>query len=133
MKKIIERIKEKKAGILAFITVAFVYMLMAYMGVGCPIKFITGISCAGCGMSRAWIALLHFDIVSAFYYHPLFWMPVFVLILYLMKKKIPWGPIIVLFIVVYIIRMADHSQDIVVANIHDGFIFRMIRFIHNLF
>jgi hypothetical protein len=133
MKKIIERIKEKKDGILAFITVAIVYMVMAYMGVGCPIKFLTGISCAGCGMSRAWMALLHLDIVSAFYYHPLFWMPVFVLILYVMKKKIPWIPIIVLFIVVYIIRLTDSSQDIVVANIHDGFICSRIRFLFNLF
>lgn len=44
----------------------------AIYGNNLPYKYITGISCAGCGMTRAWIALLHFDINTAFMYHPLF-------------------------------------------------------------
>lgn len=39
--------------------VVVLYVILESFGVTCPIKYITGISCAGCGMSRAWIALLH--------------------------------------------------------------------------
>ena len=42
--------------------VVVLYVILESFGVTCPIKYITGISCAGCGMSRAWIALLHFNI-----------------------------------------------------------------------
>lgn len=39
----------------------------------CPVYWLTGIPCPGCGMTRAFEALLHLDIAGAFYYHPLFW------------------------------------------------------------
>lgn len=39
--------------------VVVLYVILESFGVTCPIKYITGISCAGCGMSRAWIALMH--------------------------------------------------------------------------
>ena len=55
--------------------VVVLYVILESFGVTCPIKYITGISCAGCGMSRAWIALLHFNIHDAFMYHPLFFLP----------------------------------------------------------
>jgi choloylglycine hydrolase len=31
-----------------FITILAFYVLLAFLGIGCPIRFITGISCAGC-------------------------------------------------------------------------------------
>ena len=34
-------------------TVVVLYVIIESFGVTCPIKYITGISCAGCGMSRA--------------------------------------------------------------------------------
>ena len=55
--------------------VVVLYVILESFGVTCPIKYITGISCAGCGMSRAWISLLHFNIHDAFMYHPLFFLP----------------------------------------------------------
>ncbi|MBR3318571.1 MAG: DUF2752 domain-containing protein [Atopobiaceae bacterium] len=49
---------------------------------GCPIKFWTGISCPGCGMTRAWISALTLRFDLALAYHPLFWMvpPLFVVV-----------------------------------------------------
>ena len=68
--------------------VVVLYVILESFGVTCPIKYITGISCAGCGMSRAWIALLHFNIHEAFMYHPLFFLPPVVGIVMLLKSKI---------------------------------------------
>lgn len=42
-------------------------------GVGCPIKWATGVSCPGCGLTRAWLACLHGHLRQALAYHPLFW------------------------------------------------------------
>lgn len=39
----------------------------------CPIRQFTGIPCPGCGMGRAWLAALRFDLPLAFQHHPLFW------------------------------------------------------------
>lgn len=68
--------------------VVVLYVILESFGVTCPIKYITGISCAGCGMSRAWISLLHFNIHEAFMYHPLFFLPPVVVIFMLLKSKI---------------------------------------------
>ena len=52
--------------------IALLYVALEAFGVTCPIRFLTGISCAGCGMSRAWLSLLRLDLAGAVYYHPLF-------------------------------------------------------------
>lgn len=44
------------------------------LGIGCPIKFMTGVSCPGCGLTRAWLEVLRLDVPAAFAYHPLFWL-----------------------------------------------------------
>lgn len=97
------------------------YSFLFFLGVTCPIKALTGISCPGCGMTRAWISLLRLNPRRAFYYHPLFPLPAFVLMAYLYpnivsykSKKIGLGIIIGLFFIVYIWRMADPNNTIVV-------------------
>lgn len=39
----------------------------------CILRSLTGVICPGCGMSRAWLALLRLDLRAAFSYHPMFW------------------------------------------------------------
>ncbi len=56
----------------AILGIALFYLLLESLGITCPIKFCTGISCAGCGMSRAWLALLRGDLGAAVSFHPLF-------------------------------------------------------------
>lgn len=43
------------------------------LDIGCVFKTVTGLSCPGCGMTRAWLAALRLDLVAAVAYHPLFW------------------------------------------------------------
>ena len=37
----------------------------------CPVKFVTGISCPGCGMTRAAIALVQLDFAASWHWHPM--------------------------------------------------------------
>ncbi len=52
---------------------AYVF-IVALTGIGCPILYITGFPCPGCGLTRAYIAFFHGNFVDAFRYHPLFWL-----------------------------------------------------------
>ena len=49
---------------------------------------IFGLPCPACGMTRAYISLVHLDIKKAFYYHPLFWSVPLILLGYKNKKLI---------------------------------------------
>ncbi len=46
--------------------------LLSVSGIGCPIRFLFGIPCPGCGTTRACAAALHGDFAEAFRWHPLF-------------------------------------------------------------
>lgn len=114
--------------------VVVLYVILESFGVTCPIKYITGISCAGCGMSRAWIALLHFNIHEAFMYHPLFFLPPVVVIVMLLKYKIniKFYKIFMFtmagaFVIVYLYRMFIGTGDIVVFEPQNNILFRIIR------
>lgn len=117
----------------AVCVVAALYLIMELAGITCPIKFVTGISCAGCGMSRAWLALLHLDIRKAFAYHPLFFTPPIFMIVWMQKKYIKENvyknfifTIITLYVSVYFVRLIILKDDIVVFHPENGFIFRII-------
>ncbi len=126
--------KEQIKKYLYLIISAGLLSLFLYLtNIGCPIKFITGISCPGCGMTRALFSLLRLDVKSAVYYHPLvFVMPVIVIIILLRNKlgrglfKIFTVFFIVLFIAVYICRMADAGNSIVQINLRNGLIGRIL-------
>ena len=114
--------------------VVVLYVILESFGVTCPIKYITGISCAGCGMSRAWIALLHFNIHEAFMYHPLFFLPPVVVIVMLLKSKIniKFYKIFMFtmagaFVIVYLYRMFIGDGNVVVFEPQNNIVFRIIR------
>ncbi|OOM76142.1 hypothetical protein CLPUN_28660 [Clostridium puniceum] len=117
------------------LAMVLLYIFYNIVGIGCPIKFFTGISCAGCGMTRAWIHLGHLDIRGAFHYHPLFFLPIIYLFLYLYKDKIPHKTFIyvvaigiTIFLIIYIFRLLN-PDDIVNINIENGFIYKIFKFI----
>ena len=84
-----------------------------FTGIGCPIKFLTGISCPGCGMTRAWLSALKLDFAQALAYHPLYWTVPALLVLCLVASNI-WNRVrnailalaIVAFLGVWGIRLA---------------------------
>lgn len=115
----------------AVVVICLFYLGLEAAGITCPILFLTGISCAGCGMSRAWMALLRLDVAAAFRFHPLFWVPVPAGIALLFWKRIPKPArkalliaVCVLFIGTYIARLLSPEDEIVVFQVENGLLYR---------
>ena len=113
--------------------VALFYLVIEALGVTCPIRFLTGISCAGCGMSRAWRALLRLDLAQAAAYHPLFWLPVPAAAVLVFRERVPrWfyrgflAIVCGLFVIVYLLRLFSPEDQIVVFRPDQGLIPRLI-------
>lgn len=51
-------------------------VLILFLDLGCIFRKVTGIPCPGCGMTRAHLAALRLDFQSAFFYHPLWFLPI---------------------------------------------------------
>lgn len=49
--------------------------ILLLLDVGCLFRHITGIPCPGCGMTRAHLAAMRLDFQAAFWYHPLWFLP----------------------------------------------------------
>lgn len=113
-------------------TIVFIYAVFHFLGIGCPIKFVTGISCLGCGMTRAWLSVLRLDLAAAFHYHPLFILPPVAAIVYFTKSKINLKiykiimlTIVIAFITIYLYRLIFTDGDIVVFEPGNNIIFRL--------
>lgn len=123
----------RRKNIEAVAVIVLFYLVIEALGVTCPILFLTGISCAGCGMSRAWLSLLRLDVSAAFRYHPLFWMPVPAGIALLCRRRIPrnvWKAMVsaacVLFLGTYIARLLSPEDEIVVCRVTQGLLYRLL-------
>lgn len=62
-----------------------------YLLTGCPIKYFTGVSCPGCGMTRAWWSVAAGNLAGAFYWHPLFWAVPLAGVLFIVARRRPMG------------------------------------------
>lgn len=130
-----KKVTEHKGDFTAILIIGLFYGGLFLSGITCPIKFMTGISCLGCGMTRAWLSAFCLHFSDAFYYHPLFWTIPLLLVTLLCKswgKKRRWiifGAIL-LFVSVYFYRIAYGDGEVVAFDPSNGFIFRMFdRFI----
>lgn len=125
---ILKYIKSKYLSIILLLGVSCI-MIWIF---GCPIKNFTGLSCAGCGMTRAWLSLLRLNFSQAYYFHPLFWSVPIMLFLIVFngklsnkKKYLFWGCIISLFLIVYFIRLFGESS-IVTFNFKESIIYKIL-------
>ena len=67
-----ERIRRGLNGLLVLLILgALAYASALLFGWNCPVKYLTGVPCPGCGLSRALAALLRLDFRAAFRFHPM--------------------------------------------------------------
>lgn len=125
-----KKLKELMIGVAA--AVAAIFLLCTVFGYSCPMRILTGYPCPGCGMTRAYFALLKGDVKLAFYYHPLFLLPIPLVLLIIFEKRMPkklntalLSLIVFLFILVYIIRMSKGSP-VLQGDYHEGIIWRSL-------
>lgn len=81
--------KHRKAqNVVIGVTFFFAMLVLLHVsGIGCPIRFATGVSCPGCGMTRAWLSVLALRLDLALAYHPLFWMVPALLLLLALRNR----------------------------------------------
>ncbi len=110
------------------------YFIFGLFAIRCPLKFMTGISCPGCGMTRAYTSLLVLDFKRAFHYHPLFLLVPPMVTLYLLDAylnpklmKITWAVIIIIFLIVYFIRLLLWQNDIVNIDFSNSKMFELFK------
>lgn len=108
------------------------YGVLFLFGITCPIKFITGVSCPGCGMTRAWLSVLRLDFAAAFHYHPLFMVPPAAIVIYFLKpvmnRNIYRGVMLTFagaFGIIYLCRLIYAGGDVVVFQPENNIIFRL--------
>lgn len=132
--------KELLEWVKVFFAIGCFYGVLQLLGITCPIKFVTGISCAGCGMTRAWISALRLDFARAFYYHPIFPLGPLIPFIMVFKKylnvkvfKAIELTLIISFATVYIYRLVFSDHVVVAFDPLNNVAFRIIRFIKNYF
>ena len=85
-------------------------------------------------MTRAVMQILKLDFNKAFYFHPMVFSLPIIAILFIKKDKI--NPvilnsllviIIVLFMIVYVMRLLDINDEIVYADIERSFVYKFIK------
>ena len=116
------------------------YLFLFALGITCPIKYLTGVSCPGCGMSRASVSALLFRFDAAFAYHPL-WillLPTAALLLLFHFKKMrrAFRAVILVFgtlmVAVWLYRLLLVPQSIVVFEPENGLFVRLFHQISRL-
>ena len=115
---------------------SLVFILILYYAAtwftGCPIKYFLGIACPGCGMTRAWLAVLRLNFATAFAYHPLFLIGPIAIFAILFHQWIDFRKwrwlgilLIILFISVYFLRLFVFPDHIVKLDFSEGLIWKI--------
>ena len=135
MKRLFSKISDMRETIILMIVLAFYCTVVYLFKLPCPIYFFTGVSCPGCGMTRAFFALLHFDFDAALYYHPLIFFCIFAFLILAvvhikkkyLAKKILIAVFVVTFIVTYLYRLLILKSPILYFSPGNGIIVKLLK------
>lgn len=107
----------------------------------CIFLNLTGVPCASCGMTKGIISFIKGDLLEAFHYHPLFFMPVIVILINhkkVRKNKAVFNRLVfsltAIFLAVYVIRLVKLFPNKEPFLFYPKALLPMIfRFVKNLF
>ena len=125
------------------ILLTILLIILIYVGVyRCPLKYMFGLSCPFCGITRAITYALKFDFSKAFYYHafwPIVLIGIIVHILYEFKVikmnkvfNISLYVFVILNFVYYIYRLTSGS-NIVYFNFKGSLLYKIFNILLNIF
>lgn len=135
MEKTVRNTKARRlAKILLGLLAAAAALLLVYH---CPFRYIFGVSCPGCGMTRALVAAVFSDLETAFGFHPLFpllvpaalWIGLRACGLLHMPRKRETAYILAfagVFILVYLVRLLC-GDPVIAPDPQSGLLFRLLR------
>lgn len=110
-----------------------ILFVLLYTNTGCPFRWLTGICCPGCGMTRAVISLLRLDFRQAFYYYPLVFLVPLVFVLYLLRKHfskkfktVLCAALLAAMLLLYLYRMINGSE-VVYFKPSSGAVYKLIK------
>lgn len=118
-------------------TAIALFAVVYTFSIGCPIRRFFGVPCPGCGMGRAYLALCRGDIHAAFAYHPLFWLAIPLLFLFLHNEVFNFHisqkvlniiavVSIILFITVYLVRIFILHDPVLKIDFKDSILHRIL-------
>lgn len=95
------------------------FIIFWYSFFGCPLKYFFGISCAGCGMTRALTAVLNGKFADAWHFHPLIYVMPVIAAAFLLRnrfsksaRQILLAAVCLLFTVTYVIRLCNGNDTV---------------------
>lgn len=106
----------------------------------CPIRWLFGIPCPGCGLTRACLSALQLDFPAAFTYHPLFWLilPAGFILIHQQPLGLPGGKrlrlalcilLAVSFTGFYLYRLFWEHNPLFAVDFKSGALYRLFSFI----
>ena len=140
MLKIREFLRRYKAVISLGFALALYCTISYLLHIPCPILWFTGISCPGCGITRALISVCKLDFVKAVYYNPSIFVVLVatpLLIISGIKGAKKTGKVILyttalLMLLVYLYRMVVLHAPILSCDLRNGAIPRLWRWIQSI-
>ena len=135
MTAVLSFVKQHRSTFIFLAGLAVYFVLAMLLGIPCPIRYVTGASCPGCGMSRALVALLTGRFALAWHYHPLVYLllpfaaAVTVLSIRKMHKMRKALVLVgvVLMIAVYFYRLVILKSAVVTMDLASGVFVRLLR------
>ena len=70
MKQLFTFLRGRKGTVIGLSVVLGLFLLRFAFGLPCPIQYLSGISCPGCGMTRGLWGLVTLDFAAAWHFHP---------------------------------------------------------------